>query len=83
MKQINTIKQLKEECINHGGCGEFFITLNYGCKSSKTIYFEQEGDDFNVIHEIDFSDEVMNENDLRKSIIGEAMEAGALYSYND
>lgn len=83
MKQISTIKELKAECIEHGGCGEFFITLNGGLKSSKTIYFEEEGDDFNVIHEIDFSDEVMDENQLRKSIIGEAMEAGAFYSYND
>lgn len=83
MKKITTIQELKQDCIDNGGCGEFFITLNYGCKSSKTIYWEEEGDDFNVIHEIDFSDESMDENELRKSIIGEAMENGALYSYND
>lgn len=83
MKKISTIEELKQDCIDNGGCGEFFITFNGGLKSSKTIYWEEEGDDFNVIHEIDFSDEVIDEAELEKSFIGEAMKAGAFYSYND
>lgn len=84
MKQINTIKELKADILEHGGCGEFYITLNGGLKSSKTIYWEEEGDDFNVIHEVDMSDETLTEHQLlNDSIIGQAMEIGALYSYND
>jgi hypothetical protein len=82
MKQINTLAELKADCTKHGGCGEFFVSLNGGLKSSKTIYWE--GDDFNVIHEVDFSDEMLNDHQLvTESIIGEAMSKGALYSYND
>lgn len=84
MKQINTLAELKADCVENGGCGEFFVSLNGGLKSSKTIYWEEEGDDFNVIHEVDFSDETFDDHTLMtESIIGEAMMKGALYSYND
>lgn len=84
MKKISTIEELKQDCIDNGGCGEFFISFNGGLKSSKTIYWEEEGDDFNVIHEVDFSDETFDDHQLMtESIIGEAMMKGAFYSYND
>lgn len=83
MKKISTIEELKQDCIDNNGCGEFFIALNYGCKSSKTIYWEEEGDNFNIIHEIDFSDESLDETELKESFIGQAMSAGAFYSYNN
>lgn len=84
MKQINTLAELKADCVENGGCGEFFVSLNGGLRSSKTIYFEEEGDDFTIIHEIDMLDEVVNDHQLMtESIIGEAMMKGAFYSYND
>lgn len=83
MKKINTIAELKADCQSNGGCGEFFISLNYGAKSSKTIYWEEDGDDFNIIHEIDFSDEILSESELNDSFIGQAISKGAFYSYNN
>ena len=82
MTKINTIDELKKDCIKNNGCGEFFIMLNGGLKSSKTIYFEEDGDDFDVIHEIDFSEETLNDEEIVNSFIGEAIVKGAFYSYN-
>jgi hypothetical protein len=82
MTKINTIEELKKDCIKNDGCGEFFIMLNGGMRSSKTIYFEEDGDDFDVIHEIDFSDETLDEEGITSSFIGEAIVKGAFYSYN-
>ena len=82
MKPISTIQELKNKCIENHGYGEFFIILNGGCRSSKTIYFEADSEGFDVVHEIDFSTETITEQELSNSFIGEAIQKGAFYSYN-
>jgi len=81
MTQIKSIAQLKKHCKENGGQAEFFVHLNGGLRSSKTIFHEG-GKRFEVINEIDWSEESMTEAELKDSIIGEAIKKGAFYSYS-
>ena len=77
MTQVQNIASLIDLCEQNKN--EFFILLNGGLRSSKTIYFD--GRLFDIIHEVDFSDSTMSIEELSDSFIGEALQKGALYCY--
>jgi len=67
-----------EELIKLSPC-ECYIRLNFGCKSSKIIRWI--GNKFHIIHEIDDSESFETSDQLKKTIIGEAIQKGALILY--
>lgn len=84
MKSITSIEQLKIEAASFDGSSkEFFISLNFGAKSSKRIVFNPENLTFDVHNEIDDSyQEDLDEKQLaEETLIIEAIEKGALYKY--
>ena len=77
---IRSIKQLRN-AINKGQ-KEFFITLNYGLKSSK--YIDTTGKKFYVLNEIDGSEQKLTEKQLMDegyTNIGKAMKKKAFFAY--
>ena len=77
--KIESIEQLKEKAVN--GC-DCFILLNGCLRSSKHIWYDPECNDFEIIHMIDGSEEILTEKQLMDkefSNIGHAMTKGALY----
>ncbi len=77
MTQVQNLANLIDLCEQNKS--EFFVMLRGGLRSSKNIYFD--GREFEVINEIDFSSQNMTAEELSASIIGKAMNAGALYCY--
>lgn len=59
---------------------ECFVLLNFGLRSSKDIYLEDDGD-YYIYDECDDSEETLRHSELMKSFIGEAISKGALYKY--
>ena len=85
MKKINSIEDLKKEATTkNGDYADFFITLNYGAKSSKRILFNKDTETFDVINEIDYSyqDDLTEVQLANETFIVEAIEKGALYKYD-
>ena len=81
MTQIKTIKELKKLC--KGKYADLFIVLNYGLRSSKSIYWDEDTGQFEVFHSIDGSIESLTEIQLmnpNRTNIGKAMKQGALFS---
>lgn len=79
---ITTIDQLKQEAYKENGdFVEFFIVLAGGlAKSYKRISYRPAFNEFLIIHEIDESfEEVMEEELLNGTILGEAMVKGCFY----
>mgnify|MGYP003147690351 CR=1 FL=1 len=79
MTNINTIDDLRQECLSDKS--DFFICLNGGLRSSKTIYF-CEDDGWEVCHEISDSwEEYKTDEDFREGcpFLFEAMEKEAFY----
>ena len=59
---------------------EYFILLNYGLRSSKSI--SSDGDNYYIYNEIDDSEDIVKHDKLMDSFpIGEAIKRGVLYSY--
>ena len=85
MKRINSIEELKNESIydDKKGMAEFFIALNFGCRSSKRIVYYPETNTFDVHDEIDDSyEEDLTEDQLRNEThIVLAIENGAFFKY--
>lgn len=79
MTQITSLEELKE--LASSGTNEFFIILNGGFKSSKDIYYEDEI--WEIRNHIDDSIQVLESDTKLKNntLIVEAIEKGALYSY--
>lgn len=77
MTQVQNLANLIDLCEQNKS--EFFVMLRGGLRSSKNIYFD--GREFEVINEIDFSSQNMTAEELCASIIGKAMNVGALYCY--
>jgi hypothetical protein len=77
MTQVQNLTNLIDLCEQNKS--EFFVMLRGGLRSSKNIYFD--GQEFEIINEIDFSSQNMTAEELSASIIGKAMNAGALYCY--
>ena len=77
MTQVQNLADLINLCEQNKS--EFFVMLRGGLRSSKNIYFN--GREFEIINEIDFSSQNMTAEELSASIIGKAMNVGALYCY--
>ena len=77
MTQVQNLANLIDLCEQNKS--EFFVMLRGGLRSSKNIYFD--GREFEIINEIDFSSQNMTAEELSASIIGKAMNVGALYCY--
>jgi len=77
MTQVQNLADLIDLC--EQSKSEFFVMLRGGLRSSKNIYFD--GREFEIINEIDFSSQNMTAEELSASIIGKAMNVGALYCY--
>lgn len=75
--KVNNIEELKQ--LLEQGKSDFFIALLGGAlRSSK--YLTWDGvDTFYLLHYIDDYEEVLTEEELMKSNIGEALRHGALY----
>ncbi len=85
MKKIISIDELKKEAQNkNGDYTDFFITLNYGAKSSKRISYDSESNTFCVINEIDYSyqDDLTEEQLAEETLIVEVINKGALFKYD-
>ena len=77
-KNIKSINELIKLSQHEDGC-ECYVQLRFGVKSSKVIRWM--GDKFHIIHEIDDSESFESPDELKKTIIGEAIEKGALILY--
>jgi len=82
------MKVLKVESLCHlkkilsGGAGEFFIALNYGCKSSKTVSYDRKSRMFFVTNLIDSTEQSLSSRQLMSAgwtNIGQAIKKGAFY----
>lgn len=86
MKKITSLDELKKESVydDRKGMTEFFIALNFGCKSSKRVVYYPDTDTYDVHNEIDDSyQEDLTEEQLRNEThIIYAIENGAFYKYN-
>jgi len=79
--KITTMEQLKAEAKEGLDC---FIALNGGCRSSKHIWYDEEANQFEIINEIDGSEQCLTSDDILKgevTNIGLAMKQGALIKY--
>ena len=82
MKQVKSIDVLKD--IIAQGEHDFFIALNGGARSSKTIDYNEVTKKFHIVNESDGTKQVLTEKSLfnrRYTNIGYAMSVGALYYY--
>lgn len=84
-KKVTSLEQLHE--ILKKGTSEFFVQLNYGVRSWKTIGYADENDcngnsKFEILNEIDESRQVLTEKNLfndRFTVIGRAINEGSFY----
>ena len=77
MEKITSPNELK-----HQKPKEYFVALNGGFKSSKTISYSN--NKFHIVNEIDGSTESLTEKQLmdnKHTAIGEAISKGAFYKY--
>lgn len=87
MKQITSQKEfdsLISKAVDKGTRLECFVMLNFGLRSSKSVTFADTkgGNDYEVLNEIDDSEEVIEHDKLMDSFpIGKALKYGALYAY--
>ncbi len=82
IKKINSVEELKENCSDE--IGEFYVLLNYGLRSSKTIYFNTKTKRFSVLNEIDGTRQSFTEKSIfneERTNIGKAIKQGAFYKY--
>ena len=80
--KVLDVKHLRS--LIEGGNNDFFIRLCGGFRSSKRICLD-ENENFEVINEIDGSEDVFTESELfdrAKTNIGFALNHGALYAYD-
>jgi len=78
--QVKSLRHLKK--ILSGGAGEFFIALNYGCKSSKTVSYDRKSRMFFVTNLIDSTEQSLSSRQLMSgnwTNIGRAIKKGAFY----
>ena len=85
MRQVKSISDLKSMIIDEN-IHDYFIMLNGGMRSSKTIDVTDDCEKFCVCNEIDGSEQVLSESEIMDrdfTNIGYAIVNGAFYSYND
>lgn len=82
MKRIGTQNELDNILRKSGGVPvEFYVLLTGGLRSSKTINFD-ENENYEVLNEIDDSEEVIEHDKLMQSFpIGEAISKGAFFQW--
>lgn len=81
-RQISNIEQL-DKLIEEHGVVECFVSLGGGgvLRSSKVIQKINQ-DTYNVLNEIDDTEEDLTLDELKSSIIWEAMTIGSFYQYD-
>ena len=80
MRKVKDIEDLKKICKDKHK--DFFIWLNHGVRSSKTVFFDSERNLFSVYNEIDGSMEELTEKEIQDNSItniGKAIKMGAFY----
>ena len=78
---VNSLSQLKKLAENGA---DFYIALNGGLRSSKNITYVPGNNTFEIINEIDFSFEILTEEELfdrSYTNVGYALENNALFAY--
>ena len=78
---VNSIDQLKKLAVDGA---DFYIALNGGLKSSKTITYVPGNNTFEIINDIDFSFNILTEEklfDRKYTNVGYALENNALFAY--
>jgi len=78
VNKVTSIAELIKLSQSDDGC-ECYIRLNYGCKSSKIIRWQNNR--FHIIHEVDDSESFETPDQLKATLIGEAIKKGALILY--
>jgi len=79
-KKVLSVVQLKELCRDEQK--EFFILLNGGIRSGKSILYNTDDRMFEILNEVDDTEQILSENELfdeGESNIGEAILAGSFY----
>ena len=77
-KKVESIEHLKELCEDK--MTDFCIMLGV-CRSSKDIEWLSEDNLFSINHNIDDTDELIDEEQLKTSNIGVAIENGRFFKY--
>ncbi|OGS23241.1 MAG: hypothetical protein A2252_09150 [Elusimicrobia bacterium RIFOXYA2_FULL_39_19] len=78
--QVKSLEHLKK--ILFKGPGEFFIALNYDCKSSKTVSYDKKSKVFYVTNWIDGTEQELSSRQIMSvgwTNIGKAIKKGAFY----
>ena len=81
-KRVSSLNELKSMCERKQT--SFFIHLNFGMRSSKSIYYEPVTDSFTVLNEIDDTEQVLNSKQIMDddyTNIGKAIRFGSFYKY--
>lgn len=81
MTKVESVAHLRE--MVQAGHHDYFIALNFGMRSSKTVDVDEDGK-FYIVNEIDDTEDVLTEEDLmdeRMTNVGKAIILGAFYSY--
>lgn len=76
---VNSLDQLKKLAVDGA---DFYIALNGGLRSSKAITYVPENNTFEIINEIDFSFDILTEEQLfdrSYTNVGYALENNALF----
>ena len=78
---VNSIDQLKKLAVDGA---DFYIALNGGLRSSKNITYIPEKNTFEILNEIDFSFDILTEEQLFNRTftnVGYALENNALFAH--
>jgi hypothetical protein len=80
MRKIESVSDLKTEALNEDI--DCFILLKNGIRSSKTVRYYEDDDEFHIFNCIDGTEQTLNEAEIySESNIGEAIDKGAFYQY--
>ena len=80
--RVNSLDELKQMC--DGVSKDFFIQLNFGIRSSKNISYNKDTETFEILNEIDGTEQELNSQtimDEEYTNIGKAITLGAFYAY--
>lgn len=80
--RVNSLNELKQMC--NGVTKDFFIQLNFGIRSSKSISYNKDTDTFYILNEIDDTKQELNSQTIMDedyTNIGKAITFGSFYAY--
>ena len=78
--RVTSLKKLDEILKEANGEVDFFIQLNFGLRSSKSIALTEDGK-YSIYNGVDDTYNILSRKELSKSIVGEAIKAKAFYQY--